>query len=418
MKRLSLLFCALLAISLAGAEIVDRVVAVVGTEVILKSDVEIEVLQMKSAGLLTEDVTFDEVLDQLIENKLMLQKAKELDISVDEDKIRAYAEKYLAQQKSKYPSEAAFNAELARMKTSQPDLLQYYIEMLRDNARTDILIDRYVVSNVVISESEMREFYEASKDTLAIKPKTWDTGIIYRSVRASKDVEEQKLSEIRAIKSRLDNGEDFASLARELSDCPSKARGGDLGFFGRGRMLQAFEDAAFQLDINEVSDIVRTETGFHIIKLTEKRGEEVRASHILRIVQATAADSIATLREMEGIRARIIAGEDFGTLAAQYSEDESGIQSAGIIGEFSAEEMPELFRDQIMATPVSIPTPVLQSDDAYYIFIRALEHPTRVYTFDEVKEELEQYLARLKQMEVYTKWIEELAAGTYVKKLP
>ena len=103
MKRLILILAALLAFSLACADLVDRVVAVVGTEVILKSDVEIEMLQMKSAGMLTEEVSFEEVLDQLIENKLMLQKAKELNISVDDDKIRAYAEKYLQQQKSKYP---------------------------------------------------------------------------------------------------------------------------------------------------------------------------------------------------------------------------------------------------------------------------------------------------------------------------
>jgi peptidyl-prolyl cis-trans isomerase SurA len=418
MKKLILIIAIMLALAAAGAELVDRVVAIVGTEVILKSDVEIEVLQMKGAGLLSEDMTFEDVLDQLIENKLMLQKAKELNISVDEDKIRAYAENYLRQQKAKYPSEAAFNAELARMKTSQAELLQYYIDMLRDNARTEILIDRYVVSNVVVSESEMREFYEASKDTLAVKPVTWDTGIIYMSVRASDEVEQQKLAEIRAIKARLDNGEDFAELARTLSDCPSKARGGDLGFFGKGRMLKEFEDAAFQLDINEVSDIVRTSTGFHIIRLTEKRGEEVRASHILRIVQPTAADSLATLRQMEAIRSRIIAGEDFATLAAQYSEDESGTQSGGIIGEFMAEEMPELFRDQIFAAPVAYPTQVLQSEDAYYIFIRTLEHPARLYTFEEVQEELTQYLAHMKQMELYRDWMDELAKGTYVKKLP
>lgn len=417
MKRLILILAALLAFSLACADLVDRVVAVVGTEVILKSDVEIEMLQMKSAGMLTEEVSFEEVLDQLIDNKLMLQKAKELNISVDDDKIRAYAEKYLQQQKSKYPSEAVFNAELARMNTTQPELLQYYIDMLRDNARTDILMDRYVMSNVVISESDMREFYEANKDTLAVKPVTWETGIIYRSVRASDDVEQQKLAEIKAIRDRINNGEDFAELASQYSDCPSKSRGGDLGFFPRGKMLKEFENAAFQLDINEVSDIVRTSSGFHIIKLTAKRGEEVRASHILKIVNPTSADSLATMRLMESIRSRIIAGEDFGALAAQYSEDESGTLSAGIIGDFSAEEMPELFRAQIMATPVGYPTSILQSDDSYYIFIRSREMPSRIYTFEEVQNELMQYLTHIKQMEIYRKWIDDLAKGTYVKKL-
>lgn len=417
MKRLILILAAVLAFSLAGAEMVDRVVAVVGTEVVLKSDVEIEMLQMKSAGLLSEDVTFEEVLDQLIENKLMLQKAKELNISVDEDKIRSYAEKYLQQQKGKYPSEAAFNAELARMNTTQPELLQYYIDMLRDNARTDILMDRYVMSNVVVSDAEMREFYEANKDTLAVKPVTWETGIIYRGVRASDAVKQQKLAEIQAIRARIDSGEDFAELARTQSDCPSKARGGDLGYFPRGRMLKEFEDAAFALDINEVSGIVRTSTGFHIIKLTGKRGEEVRASHILKIVSPDAADSLAAMRLMEQIRSRLIAGEDFGSLAAQYSEDESGTQSGGIIGDFSGEEMPELFRDQIMAAPVGYPTAVLQSDDAYYIFMRVREMPSRLYTFEEVQNELTQYLTHIKQRELYRKWIDDLAKGTYVKKL-
>lgn len=418
MKKLMLI--ALLAMCLAGisAEMIDRIVAKVGQDIILMSDIQKEIMQMRGAGMLKDAIKPSEILQQLIESKLILQKAKELNIKIDEDRLRTYAERYLRQLKSRYASEAEFNAELARLNTSQAELLQYYVDMLRENAISEQLVDRFVTSKTFVTESEMREFYTAHKDSLAVKPVTWTTGMIMREISASEAVVAAKLEQIRAIRERLNNGADFAELARTTSDCPSSARGGDLGFFSRGMMVKPFEDAAFALQAGEISNIVRTEFGYHIIKVEEKRNNEIRARHILKILSPDLADTLAAKDLMASIRSRFIGGEDFSALAVQYSEDDQSMENGGIIGEFSVEEMPELFRDVILNSPVGVPTQVLESDGMLYLFVRLAEHPPRIYDFEEVRKEVGEYLARMKQMQAYEEWISSLARESYVQIMP
>lgn len=368
--------------------------------------------------MLNDAIKPSEVLQQIIESKLILQKARELNIKVDEDRLRTYAERYMRQLKARYASEAEFNAELAKMNTSQADLLQYYVDMLRENAISEQLVDRFVTSKTFVTEIEMREFYTAHKDSLAVKPVTWTTGMIMREISASEDVIASKLEQIRSLRQRLTEGADFAELARASSDCPSSARGGDLGFFSRGMMVKPFEDAAFALETGEISDIVRTEFGYHIIKVEEKRNNEIRARHILKIIRPEMADSLAAKDLMASIRSRFIGGEDFSALAIQYSQDEQSLQTGGIIGEFSAEEMPELFRDVILNSPVGVPTQVLESDGMLYLFARLEELPPRIYDFEEVRKEVGEYLARIKQMQAYEEWISTLARESYVQIMP
>jgi parvulin-like peptidyl-prolyl isomerase len=127
---------------------------------------------------------------------------------------------------------------------------------------------------VKVTEPEMRSFYETTKDSLAIKPVSWKLGMIMREIKPGKDAATAKLNELKEIERRLQSGEDFAALASSESDCPSKEVGGDLGFFSRGMMVKPFENAAFALNIGEVSEIVETQFGYHLIKLEEKKAKK------------------------------------------------------------------------------------------------------------------------------------------------
>jgi parvulin-like peptidyl-prolyl isomerase len=416
MKKIAVIMVAALAALALRAELVDRIVAKVGSDIILMSDVQRQMLQMQSAGMLEEGITPSMVLQQMIEQKVIYQKARELDIKIDESKVRSYAERYLRQVKSRYGSEEEFRSDLAQMKTTESELLDFYVEQLTENAMTDQLVERFVSSKAVISEQEMRDFYQATKDSLALKPVTWVTGLIMREIGPSPERENEVLNQIRAVKARLDQGEDFAALATELSDCPSSARGGDLGFFGKGMMVKPFEDAAFALEVGEVSDVVRTQYGFHLIKVTQKRPNEIRASHILKILSPDAADTLAARELMESIRERFArGGESFEQLALEYSEDPEVQQNQGIIGEFSLEEFPELFAPQILAAKVGEFTPVLENEGVLYLFIRLREVPQRILAYDEIKDKVSDYLYRRKQMQAYNDWIEGLVKEAYVQ---
>ena len=292
-KTLFAILLVCLGFSLMANDLVDRILAKVGNEIILLSDVQKNMLQMRAAGVPAERIDPNDVLSELIEQRLILQKAQELDIKLNDERIRQYAEGYIKQIKARYPSEEEYRHELQAMQTTESELLDYYITVLKEQALTEQLVERFVTSKAIVTETEMREFYTDHKDSLAVKPVTWQTGMIMKEIKPSKAARNIKLQEINALLTRVMDGEDFATVAREASDCPSSARGGDLGFFGKGMMVKPFEDAAFDLAVDEVSGVVESDFGFHIIKLTEKRGKEIRASHILKIVEPSLEDSLA-----------------------------------------------------------------------------------------------------------------------------
>ncbi|MCB5234792.1 MAG: peptidylprolyl isomerase [Candidatus Cloacimonetes bacterium] len=393
----------------------DRIVAKVGTEIILLSDLQKQISQLASTGIDPQILYPENVLGQIIEQKLLVQKAKELNIAADEDAITKYAERYLNDIKSRYPSEADFQVELRKMNTTQRELLKFLADQIRENYLTEQLIEKYISSRIKITEPEMRSFYETSKDSLAVKPTTWELSLILREIRPSVETQERIIAETETLLEKLKAGEDFAALAEEYSDCPSSQQGGDLGYFKRGMMVKPFEDAAFSLSINEISEIVQSNFGYHIIKLTDRRGDEIRASHILKIVQAGEDDSDRERALMQEIRDRIVAGESFGDLAREYSFDTNSKDDGGLLGEFGEQDLPELFLPVIMASEVGVPTEVLQNEGLVYIFIRENESVARIFEYDEVKDQLKDYLFQLRQMEYYDEWMQEAKSKAFIE---
>jgi peptidyl-prolyl cis-trans isomerase SurA len=399
----------------AYAELVDKIVARVGNEIILQSELERQINQMRTANIDEELLEPAEILNHMVEQKVMVQKAKEMDIKVDEEAIAKHAGRYVEQIRSQYPSEAAFQQDLAQMRFTARDLENFFADQITENALTEQLMTQHIARQVMISDQEMLEYYEATKDSLAVKPVSWELRMILREVKASEDTEAKAFQDIRAIYQELQEGADFGTLARERSDCPSSQQDGDLGYFKRGMMVKPFEDAAFDLGIGEISEIVKSQFGYHIIKLTDRRGEEIRASHILKTVSAAEEDENREMQLMQNIRERILAKESFAELAEEYSMDPASAKDGGLIGEFAQEEFPELFAAPIMNSAVGSPTEVLKNEGLIYIFMRDKELPSRIYTFDEVKEQLKGYLGQIKQMEAYENFIQEAKKDTFIE---
>jgi len=415
MKKALIVLLLLMAVFAASAEVIDRIVAKVGTDVILLSDLQKQLAQMQSAKMLKPDTDPRSVLSEMIEQRLMIQKAKDLNIKIDESRVKGSAERYLKQIKTRYPSDQAFINDLKKSKLTESDLLKYYTDMLTESALTEQLVNKYISSKVKVTDKEVQAFYIATRDTLAVKPVSWKLGMIMREVNAGDEAASQKESEIEAILARLKNGEDFATLAAAESDCPSKEVGGDLGFLKKGETVKPFEDAAYALQVGETSGVVQTQFGYHIIKLEEKKGDELHVRHILKMVSATDADTLAARNLMESVRSRYLAGESFESLAKAYSMDNESKEEGGIIGEFAEADLPELFAVAIMQIPVGQISPVLENQGMLYLFSRLEEFPPRIFTFDEVKEHIQQYLFQQRQTEAYDKWMSDLKRESYVQ---
>jgi peptidyl-prolyl cis-trans isomerase SurA len=415
MKKHLILILMLAAAVFAVATEIDRIVATVGGDIILYSDLQRQITQMRSSGVRDELLNSAEVLNNMVEHRLMIQKAKDLGITVDEKAIKSYAERYIAQIKSQFETEADFQAELRKMNTSQRDLMNYFVEQITESELTKQLVDKHISSQARVEEAEMRAFYEASKDSMAVKPVSWDLRMILREVKPSDTVIAALRAEAETLQQRADNGEDFAALASEYSDCPSKAQGGDLGFFKRGMMVKPFEDAAFAMGVGEVSGIVESQFGYHIIKVTEVKGDEVRASHILKTISAGDSDKDREMTLMNSIRTRILAGESFAALAEEYSHDPESAADGGLLGEFAERDFPELFAAPLTATQIGEPTEVLENEGMLYLFMRDKVHEQRLYTYEEVRDQLRMYLSEQKQMLAYQDWIDKVKAESFVK---
>ena len=415
MKKYLILILMLVAAVFAVGTEIDRIVATVGGDIILYSDLQRQIIQMRSSGVREELLNSAEVLNNMVEHRLMIQKAKDLGIKVDDKAIKSYAERYMAQIKSQFETEADFQAELRRMNTSQRDLMNYFVEQITESELTKQLVAKHISSQMRVEDAEMRAFYEASKDSMAVKPVSWDLRMILREVKPSESAIAAIRAEAETLQQRADNGEDFAALASEYSDCPSKAQGGDLGFFKRGMMVKPFEDAAFALGIGEVSGIVESQFGYHIIKVTDMKGDEVRASHILKTISAGDSDKDREMALMNSLRERILANESFAALAEEYSHDPDSAADGGLLGEFGERDFPELFAAPLTATQIGQPTEVLENEGMLYLFIRDKVHEQRLYTYEEVRDQLQLYLNEQKQMVAYQDWIDKVKAESFVK---
>ncbi|RJP67783.1 MAG: peptidylprolyl isomerase [Candidatus Abyssobacteria bacterium SURF_17] len=207
-----------------------------------------------------------EVLENLIDDELLLQESRSKEIKIDDAAVEAKVNAL----KERFPSEADFEKVLSQMNLTEEQLKAQFQRQMA----VEQLIDAEVVQKITVSEEEQKTYYDENPD-LFKQPEQVRARHILVKVDAQAD-EAQKAEakkKIEDIQKKLKEGGDFAALAKEFSDCPSSAQGGDLGFFRRGQMVKPFDDAAFALKPGERSDIVETNFGYHIIEVTDKKSE-------------------------------------------------------------------------------------------------------------------------------------------------
>jgi peptidyl-prolyl cis-trans isomerase C len=203
-------------------------------------------------------------LDQLIAAELLYQAGQKAEIK-DLDK---QIEEKIGQNKAKFPSNEEFVKALKSVEMSESDL--------KDFTRKDIVITNFIEKNIVskinVTEADAKKFYDDNVDKFKQEESARASHILVGVDAKATDEDKKKAREkAEGILKKVKAGEDFATLAKAESTCPSSKQGGDLGFFPKGQMVAPFEKAAFALKPGEISDVVETQFGYHIIKLTEKK---------------------------------------------------------------------------------------------------------------------------------------------------
>ena len=208
-----------------------------------------------------------QAVQQLISAELLYQAGQKLEVKDLEKQI----EDKLAQGKARFSNDQDFVKAVKELEMDENDL--------RDYTRRDLIISNFVektiVPKVTVTEADAKKFYDENPDKFT-KSESVKASHILLGVDPKATADEKKAAREKADKLRkeLTSGSDFAALAKGNSTCPSSQQGGDLGFFGKGQMVPAFEKAAFALKPGEISDVVETQFGYHIIKVTDKKSAE------------------------------------------------------------------------------------------------------------------------------------------------
>jgi peptidyl-prolyl cis-trans isomerase SurA len=314
--------------------LVDRVAAQVGDSIIALSQIEERIFELEARGAeIPPRGSADwrqlqrEVLDQMIDEQLIVQAAiQDTTIVVDDLEIEDLVAEEIEARVTSFGGQQVFEEGLA----AQGLTLPAYRDYLRGQIKRQRYTQQYMVkqsatmASVIVEESEILEFFEEQKDVLGERPPLVEFAQIIIVPAPSDTAREAALAEANRIRQLALEGEDFAELAREYSQDPGTSEnGGDLGWFRRGSgFVQAFEDAAFALAADQISEPVETQYGFHIIKVNRRQAGEVRASHILIPVSA-AADDVERARELAlEVKSRLEAGEPFVELRNEYGDVE------------------------------------------------------------------------------------------------
>jgi len=217
----------------------------------------------------------ESVLDSLIDFELLYQESQKEGITVDEKEV----DDQLETLKKGFPSEEEFNRVMADLNFSQATLRS----MTRKGLIVKKFINTHIAKEVTVSDEELKSYYDENA-AIFKRPEQVRASHIVIVVKSGDDQakKDQVRKELEEIRERALKGEDFAALAKVFSQGPSSSRGGDLGYFGRGWAEKPFEDAAFALKPGEVSGIVVTSFGYHVIKVTDRRPETVLPYEVMK----------------------------------------------------------------------------------------------------------------------------------------
>jgi len=225
---------------------------------------------LKQQGIAEENVGEEagaemkkQILDSLINQELLYQECQKNNISVDEQNV----DDSFKSIKAGFETEEDYKNALKDANIQEEDL----INRLRRSLAINELVNNQITQHVTVTAEESLAYYESNPDSFKRTEKVRASHIL---VLVAEDAGEAKkvaaMEKINSIKKKIRDGGDFAQLAKEYSDCPSAEKGGDLGYFERGKMVQEFENAAFAMNTGDVSDVVTTQYGYHLIKVTDK----------------------------------------------------------------------------------------------------------------------------------------------------
>jgi peptidyl-prolyl cis-trans isomerase SurA len=399
----------------ANKNVLDRIIVKVDNYFILKSEVENQYQQYLTSGQAnTPDRC--QILEGLVVNKLMLAKAEIDSVIVDDKRIEAELSSRMEQMEGQYGSAKniveAYGKSIATLKE---DLRSSLKEQLTGRKMQDKITD-----DVKITPKEVAAFFnEIPRDSLPYLPAEVEISHIIRVAKPNKNQKEELYSKLLDFRRRVEKGESFEDLAKVHSeDLGSGKRGGDLGFAKRGAMVAPFEAAALRLKPNQMSEVVESEFGFHLIQLLEIRGQEYHARHILLRPDYQKLDLTEPTKFLDSIRVLVQRDSTtFEKAAKEFSEDKPTQDAGGVLMDasnggtrlaYDGTMEPALFfaLDSMKVGTISAPIPFRTDDgrSAVRILYFKAKHPPHFANLKDDYQKLAQITLSRKKNNAIEKW--------------
>ena len=400
------------------AQTVDRIVAVVNDEVITQNELTDRVglvtrqLERQGGQLPSGDVLTKQILERMINDLLQVQLAKEGGIKVDDATLDRTIER-IAQENNL--STTDFRAALER------DGIKY--SKFREDIRGEIVLARLrekeVENNIVVTDAEVET--ELAREA---KQKTSDSEfrlshilVLVPPQATSEQIESRRMKAVQAL-SELRRGSNFAQVAATYSDAPDALQGGNLGWRSSARLPTLFTEILDRLQVGEVSDIIRSPNGFHIVKLLEKRGkaavggvQQTHARHILIRAREGLSDTEARDR-LKRLRERIAGGADFAEMARMYSEDATAPKGGDLGWLATGDTVPEFERAMNGLRDGEVSEPV-QSPFGWHL-VQVLGRRSDELSEDRKRLAARQAIRQRKADEAYQDWLRQSRDRAYV----
>ncbi|MBC8265873.1 MAG: peptidylprolyl isomerase [Flavobacteriales bacterium] len=425
MKRYTLVAILLFSNQLFSQKIIDGVEAIVGDEVILTSDIQTQYQQYLAQGYTNRGDIKCNIIEDLLYQKLLLNQAKLDSLEVSNKEIESELEKriryFIGQVGSKEKLEEFYGKSIIQIKSEFRDLINE--QLLSQKMQGGI------TAGVKVTPSEVKKYFNnLPKDSLPTVEAEVEISQIVLKPEISEQEKQRVKSKLESFKDRIIKGEDFKVLATLYSDDPGSAKnGGELGFVGRGDLVPAFEAAAYKLKGNEISKIIKSEFGYHIIQLIERRGEQINVRHILLKPKVSSTQLLETKQEIEKIAIQISKGEiTFEKAALDFSDDESKNNEGLLINPNSGSSMfvmkdldPNLYFviEKMKEDEVSAPIIMQTADGEKAYRLIKLRKKTIAHTANLIDDydKIQNASLSEKRQKIINDWLKEKIAQTYIK---
>ena len=411
-------------------KILDQVVAVVGKSIILQSDIENQYLNYRMQGGIegTETQMKCQILQSILYQKLMVAQAEVDSLTVDEVQVAGELERRLStfinQFGSQEKMEKYYGKSLTEIKSELHDIVKD--QLLAQQ------VQQKITGKVTVTPSEITTYFNnIPKDSIPLIKTEY---IIRQIVKEPPVSIEEKLrvkKELLELRKRILDGESFSTLAILYSEDPGSAKkGGELGFYGRGQLYPAFEAAAYKLKPGEISDVVETKAGYHIIQMIARKGDYINVRHILLTPKVSPLDLEKAKMQLDTVVRKIRSDSlTFDKAVEKYSDGKNknnggyllNPQTGGI--EFEGDQLdPQVSFTVNKLKPGQISNPVPfkteEQKDAFRLLYLEKKIPPHRANLKEDYPKIEQWALQAKQRKAIDNWINDKAQSTYIKIIP